>query len=132
MEQLNKLITLILFDAFAGLLFFGKQPATAVHDPWFEQAVLKCDRPVVVKFGAEWCGPCRSMDSALDSLESTYSQSARFLRVDIDKKPEIFNAYRSSGGIPQIMIFRNGEVVALERGFGGQDNLNSWLASNLK
>ena len=132
MDQLNKFIT-------GGLVFVGvavamlSSPArqSVPQDPWFEHAVLKNPRTVVVKFGAEWCGPCRSMDGALDTLESQYAARARFLRTDVDKKPEVFDAFGRGSGIPQIMIFKDGQVVAHERGFGGRDQLNQWLAQNL-
>ena len=133
MEQLNKLTTILLVLVGAGVaLLSGHGNSTSAHnDTWFENAVLKNPRTVVVKFGAEWCPPCRSMDQALTELESRFSGRARFLRIDIDKKPELFAAYRRSGGIPQIMVFRDGRVVAHERGFGGREQLSTWLSENL-
>lgn len=133
MEQLNKLATVLLIVVGAGFAFLsGHGNSAPTHnDTWFENAVLKNPQAVVVKFGAEWCPPCRSMDQALIELESRYARRARFLRIDIDKKPELFAAYRRSGGIPQIMVFRDGKVVAHERGFSGREQLNTWLSENL-
>lgn len=133
MDSLN---TKISFAVLAVVVFTvaltsgGKQKA-AVDDPWFKNAVLQNRQPVVVKFGADWCGPCRGMDEAIDSLKSDFSPRAKFLKIDIDKNPELFAQYRSGSGIPQVMIFRNGQVVAQQRGFGGAEGLKQWLDSSL-
>jgi len=100
-------------------------------DTWFQQAVLDSSRPVVVKFGAEWCGPCRGMDQAITELRPKLSHKVGFFIVDIDKKPELFRHYRSGGGIPQVMIFQHGKVIASQRGFGGTESLESWIKQNL-
>ncbi len=71
------------------------------------------------------------MDAALDELGPKYSSRAKFLTIDIDKKPELFTHYRSGGGIPEIMIFKDGNIVAQQRGFGGTEGLNQWLADSL-
>lgn len=128
MERLNLFVAFILAAAFVAIgMQSSSEPAC---DPWFEQAVLKNSRPVVVKFGAEWCPPCRAMDESLNHLQGRFPQ-ARFVKISVDDKGELFRQYRSGSGIPQILIFRNGEVVAHERGFGGQDRLAAWLNSNL-
>jgi thioredoxin-like negative regulator of GroEL len=132
MDQLNKYLTFVVGAAVALTLFVaGSRPPEPLKDPWFANAVLENSQPVVVKFGAEWCGPCRGMDKALDQLEPAYSSRAKFLKIDVDKNPEIFTHYRSGGGIPQIMIFKEGRVVAQQKGFGGQDGLKQWLESSL-
>ena len=100
-------------------------------DQWFKQAVLDSSRPVIVKFGAEWCGPCRGMDQALKELRPKFANKAGFFMVDIDQKPELFRHYRSGGGIPQVMIFQGGKVIASQRGFGGTEHLESWIKQNL-
>jgi thioredoxin-like negative regulator of GroEL len=108
----------------------GRQPEP-INDSWFRQAVLENDHPVVVKFGADWCGPCRGMDAAIDDLEPRFSARAKFLKIDIDKRPELFTHYRSGNGIPQIMIFKDGQIIAQKRGFGGEEGLKQWLESSL-
>ncbi len=130
MEKLNQLVGIIVFAGIVAV-FASQSKQQVPEDPWFKQAVLENSRPVVVKFGAEWCGPCRSMDQALNSLESRFSGTARFLRINIDEKPELFASYGSGSGIPQVMIFKNGQVVARDRGFGGTEHLRSWLSKNL-
>jgi thioredoxin 1 len=114
----------------AVLKSWGRQPEP-VTDSWFRQAVLDSSQPVVVKFGAEWCGPCRGMDAAMDTLQPQYASRAKFLKIDIDKTPNLFAHYRSGRGIPQIMIFREGRIIAQQKGFGGEDGLKQWLENSL-
>ena len=93
--------------------------------------MLESSQPVVVKFGAEWCGPCRSMDEAISILRPKLSPAVGFYVVDIDKKPELFQHYGSGGGIPQVMIFEHGKVVASQRGFGSTEQLEAWIKKNI-
>ncbi|MFN9717112.1 MAG: thioredoxin family protein, partial [Planctomycetota bacterium] len=104
----------------------GPRQPEAVKDQWFQNAVLKNSRPVVVKFGAEWCGPCRSLDEALRQVKSKHPGAA-FLTIDIDKRPELFAHYGSGRCIPQIMIFDQGRLIATQSGFRGIDRLEAWL-----
>jgi thioredoxin-like negative regulator of GroEL len=132
MEKLNKIMTIVVgaVVVLAILLSVWRQPEP-VNDPWFRQAVLESSTPVVVKFGADWCGPCRGMDAAMDTLQPQYASRAKFLKIDVDKTPNLFAHYGSGSGIPQIMIFREGRVVAQQKGFGGEDGLKHWLEDSL-
>ena len=134
METVNKFVPFALAVAVAAIAVFGRtgHHTGASADPWFDQAVLRNPRPVVVKFGADWCGPCRSMDQTLDRLEPRFSHRARFLRINVDEKPELFSAFGSGSGIPQVLIFRDGDVIASQKGFGGNEQLNTWLTENLR
>ena len=132
MDNINRWLTGIIFLVTAVSIFaYQSTESEPPDDPWFQQAVLENSRPMVVKFGAEWCGPCRGMDQAITELRPKYASKAGFLIVDVDKKPELFRHYRSGGGIPQVMIFRDGKVIASQRGFGGTEHLDSWIKQNL-
>jgi thioredoxin-like negative regulator of GroEL len=71
------------------------------------------------------------MDAALDALEPRFTSRARFVRINIDEKPELFQHDASGGGIPQIMIFRDGRIIDSQLGFGGDEALQKWLSENL-
>ena len=132
MDNMNRLLTGIIVCAVAvsvAALTSGKGPPP--DDEWFQQAVLDSSRPVIVKFGAEWCGPCRSMDQAINELRPKFAHKAGFFIVDIDQKPDLFRHYRSGSGIPQVMIFQGGKVIASQRGFGGTVHLETWIKQNL-
>ncbi len=131
MDKLNNILKVVVAGAVAlAFLAMGPRQPEAVKDQWFQNAVLKNSRPVVVKFGAEWCGPCRSMDDALSQVKSKHPGAA-FLTIDIDKRPDLFTHYGSGSGIPQVMIFDHGQVIASQRGFGGVEQLDAWLHQNL-
>lgn len=128
MEKLNIIVGVALLGC--GIAVSGISTPETSSDPWFQRTVLESQRPVVVKFGAEWCGPCRSMDAAMDQLQGRFPQ-ATFLKVDVDEKPDLFSEFRSGQGIPQVVLFRNGSVASRQRGFGGEQQFANWLQRNL-
>ena len=71
------------------------------------------------------------MDEAIGILRPKLSHAVGFYIVDIDKKPELFRHYSSGGGIPQVMIFEHGKVVASQRGFGSTEQLEEWIRKNI-
>lgn len=130
MQSLNLVVGCVLFGfaVVITLAFPAERKVSA--DPWFQGAVLENTRPVVVKFGADWCPPCRSMDKALSKVKGSFPQ-ARFVTINIDEKPDVFQTFRNGSGIPQVAIFQDGAVIARTRGFPGEAALRSWLKDNL-
>lgn len=131
MEQLNRWMSVVVVLAVVTAAVLLRPVKPAPDDKWFQHAVLESQKPVVVKFGAEWCGPCRSMDAAFRKLEPRMGHYARFLIIDIDERPDLFAHYQSGSGIPQVMIFDQGSVIASQRGFPGEDRLEAWIRDNI-
>lgn len=84
--------------------------ALTFTDDSFEEDVLKSDKPVLVDFWAEWCGPCRMVGPVVDELADEFEGKARIGKVDVDNNPEISTKY-GIRSIPSLLIFKNGEVV---------------------
>lgn len=84
--------------------------AQTFTDDSFEDDVIKSDKPVLVDFWAEWCGPCRMVGPIVDELAGEYEGQAKIGKVDVDNNPEISSKY-GIRSIPSLLIFKNGEVV---------------------
>ncbi|MDF9718141.1 thioredoxin [Nocardioides sp. ChNu-153] len=82
----------------------------AVTDAEFEAQVLKSDKPVLVDFWAEWCGPCRQVSPILDELAKEHGDKITFVKMNVDENPVTPGNYRVTG-IPTLNVYSGGEVV---------------------
>jgi thioredoxin 1 len=85
--------------------------ATAVTETTFEQEVLQSEKPVIVDFWAEWCGPCHAVAPILDRIVEEHGEDLRLVKVNIDEEPEIAARY-GIASIPTMILFKNGEPAA--------------------
>lgn len=81
-----------------------------VTDANFEEVVLKSDKPVLVDFWAEWCGPCRMVAPVVKELAEEYGDKAVITKMDVDSNPATSVKF-GIRNIPTILFFKNGEII---------------------
>ena len=96
----------------------------------FDADVLKAEAPVLVDYWAEWCGPCKMIAPILDEVSRDYAEKLNVAKVNVDENQEIASKY-GIRGIPTLMLFRNGAVVATKVGALSKSQLTAFLDSNL-
>ena len=101
-----------------------------VTDESFDSAVLGADRPVLVDYWAEWCGPCKMIAPILEEIADEYADRVKVCKLDIDQNAQTPPKY-GIRGIPTLMLFRNGEVEATKVGALSKSQLAAFLESNI-
>ncbi len=89
--------------------------AIEITDANFEEQVLKSDKPVMVDFWAEWCGPCRMVGPIIEDISKEYEDKAVVGKLDVDANQE-FAAKYGVRNIPTVLIFKDGEIVGRQVG----------------
>ena len=108
----------------------GKCMATKpVTDASFQTDVLNADKPVLVDFWAEWCGPCRQIGPALEELSDELASRVTIAKMNIDENPETPGRF-GVRGIPTLMIFKNGKLAATKVGAAPKSALKAWIEQN--
>ena len=101
-----------------------------VSDASFDSDVLRTDGPVLVDYWAEWCGPCKMIAPILDDLSSEYNGKLQIAKMNVDENSETPAKY-GIRGIPTLMLFKNGAVVATKVGALSKSQLAAFIDSHL-
>jgi thioredoxin 1 len=101
-----------------------------ISDASFEADVLKADRPVLVDFWAEWCGPCKAIAPILEEISKEYDGKLLIAKMDVDANPGV-PAKFGIRGIPTLILFKNGVEAARKVGNSAKGQLTSFIDSNI-
>jgi thioredoxin 1 len=104
--------------------------ALAITDANFEEIVLKSDKPVLLDFWAEWCGPCRMIGPFVEQIAEEFEGKAIVGKVDVDNNPGVAAKF-GIRNIPTILFFKNGEIVDKQVGAVAKNALVSKLEALL-
>ncbi len=101
-----------------------------VTDESFERDVLQAGEPVLVDYWAEWCGPCKNMEPALDEVAVEYQGRLKVAKLNVDENPHTPRTY-GIRGIPTLMLFKGGEVEATKVGASTKQQLAAFIEKNV-
>ena len=102
-----------------------------VNEENFDSVVMDSDKPVLVDFWAEWCGPCKMLTPTIEALAEEYKDTSSIVKINVDDSPAIATKY-GIRSIPSILLFKSGDVVEQRVGAVSKDELAGMLDKIIK
>ena len=96
----------------------------------FKEEVLNSEKPVLVDFYADWCGPCKMLAPVLEEVSEEYAGKVNFFNVDVDENPDLAMQYKIMN-IPALVVLKKGEKVDTQVGFAPKENIVEFIKKQL-
>lgn len=103
---------------------------TSVSSDNFDAEVLQADKPVLVDFWAEWCGPCRMIAPVLEQVADEKQGELKVVKLNVDENQDIAQRF-SVRGIPTLILFKNGDAAATQTGAVGKAQLAAFVEQHI-
>jgi thioredoxin 2 len=99
-------------------------------DKTFAELIAPGKLPVLVDFSASWCGPCQALSKVLPDVAKTFARRLRVVKIDVDESPKTADRFAIEG-VPTLLLFQDGKLVAASEGFGTRKSVEAWLSDAL-
>ena len=102
----------------------------SIKEKEFESEVINSDKPVLIDFWAEWCGPCKEISPILEEISDEMKDTVKVVKMNIDENPNIPNKYGIQS-IPTMIIFKKGEPISTKVGVVIKSELKTWIETSV-
>ena len=102
----------------------------SIKENEFDSEVINSDKPVLIDFWAEWCGPCKEISPILEEISDEMKDTVKVVKMNIDENPNIPNKYGIQS-IPTMIIFKKGEPISTKVGLVIKSELKNWIENSV-